>query len=465
MPRTEPTSSKPRRAAMYVRMSTEHQQYSIANQSEAIEQYAAEHNTTVVKRFVDTGRSGLTLRGRPALRQLLLEVLAEHANFDQILVYDVSRWGRFQDPDEGAYYEYLCRRANVALHYCVEQFSNDLSAYSSLIKALKRTMAGEYSRELSVKTFQGHSRLALMGYRQGGSPGYGLRRRVVDAKGNAKGLLRPGERKTLQTDRIVLVPGPEKEVSVLREIFKLFAGEHKSEQAIADLLNRRKVRPESNLHFPNPRWTRDRVHQILTNPKYLGTNVYNRKSTKLGQKAVMNPQEQWIHKEAAFRQIIPAKLYLQAQKIAKSRCEVMTDDEILGHLRRLLKETGRLTTRIIKQDDTAPCLNTILRRFGSFVAACRRIGYEPERDYRVNGINHYGRVRIYGTKSLADEMREAVVSGRLPETFSIPVLKAACPGWADDSYKAFVAHYSPAGTRTSAKLTRVDRGTYRLNSD
>jgi hypothetical protein len=32
------------------------------------------------------------------------------ASFDVILVYDVSRWGRFQDADESAYYEYLCKR-------------------------------------------------------------------------------------------------------------------------------------------------------------------------------------------------------------------------------------------------------------------------------------------------------------------------------------------------------------------
>jgi len=42
------------------------------------------------------------------------------------------------------------------------QFENDNSAISNLLKALKRTMAGEYSRELSVKVSAGQRRLVAM---------------------------------------------------------------------------------------------------------------------------------------------------------------------------------------------------------------------------------------------------------------------------------------------------------------
>ena len=115
----------PIRAAQYVRMSTEHQQYSIDNQSEAISLYAREHEMEVVKTYADAGKSGLTVQNRPALRQLIEDVESGSRDYSAILVYDVSRWGRFQDADESAYYEYRCRRANIAVHYCVESFSND----------------------------------------------------------------------------------------------------------------------------------------------------------------------------------------------------------------------------------------------------------------------------------------------------------------------------------------------------
>src|SRR5262245_14289345 len=96
-------------AAQYVRMSTEHQQYSTTNQKAAIAAYAALRDIAIVATYEDAGRSGLTLAGRPALRQLIADVAGGQDCFTKILVYDVSRWGRFQDADESAHLEYLCR--------------------------------------------------------------------------------------------------------------------------------------------------------------------------------------------------------------------------------------------------------------------------------------------------------------------------------------------------------------------
>ena len=171
--------SKSVRAAQYVRMSTEHQQYSTENQAEVIARYAAEHGMEIVATYEDSGKSGLTLTGREELKRLLADAESGTADFSVILVYDVSRWGRFLDADESAYHEYVCKRAGVGVHYPAEQFKNDGSPISTLIKAVKRTMAAEYSRELSVKVFAGQCRLIELGYRQGGMAGYGLRRQLV----------------------------------------------------------------------------------------------------------------------------------------------------------------------------------------------------------------------------------------------------------------------------------------------
>src|SRR4051794_39165544 len=178
-------------------MSTEHQRYSTENQSDAIAQYAARQGFEVVHTYADHGRSGLRLEGRDGLRQLLSDVEGGTAGFKAILVYDVSRWGRFQDADESAYYEYICRRAGIEVRYCAEQFENDGSIASTIVKTVKRAMAGEYSRELSAKVFAGQSRLIELGFRQGGSAGYGLRRRLLDESGQPKAILKRGERKSL----------------------------------------------------------------------------------------------------------------------------------------------------------------------------------------------------------------------------------------------------------------------------
>ena len=178
-------------------MSTEHQQYSTENQSEVIRQYSENRGMAIVRTYTDAGKSGLRIEGRDALKQLIHDVENGNADFSDILVYDVSRWGRFQDADESAYYEYLCRRAKIDVHNCAEQFENDGSPVSTIVKGVKRAMAGEYSRELSAKVFIGQCRLIELGFRQGGPPGFGLRRMLRDQSGQQKGSLARGEQKSI----------------------------------------------------------------------------------------------------------------------------------------------------------------------------------------------------------------------------------------------------------------------------
>lgn len=225
------------RAAEYVRMSTEHQQYSTENQADILRSYAAARGIEIVRTYADEGRSGLRIDGRDALKALISDVESGRADFQIILVYDVSRWGRFQDADESAYYEYICKRAGIAVHYCAEQFENDGSPVSTIVKGVKRAMAGEYSRELSSKVFIGQCRLIELGFRQGGPPGLGLRRMLIDQSGKQKAVLARGEQKSLQTDRVVLTLGPDAEIDVVRRVYRLFVHDAQAEAQIAKALN------------------------------------------------------------------------------------------------------------------------------------------------------------------------------------------------------------------------------------
>lgn len=228
-------------AAEYVRMSTEHQQYSTQNQAQTIREYAERRGIMIVKTYSDDAKSGLIIGGRMALQQMIADVESGEAEFSVILVYDVIRWGRFQDTDESAYYEYRCRKAGMQVAYCAEQFENDGSPNSTIIKSVKRAMAGEYSRELSVKVFAGQCRLIELGYRQGGPAGFGLRRALLNERGEVKTELKRGEHKSLQTDRVVLVPGPDEEVRTVRWIYSQFLKKGLSESEIAAELNERGI--------------------------------------------------------------------------------------------------------------------------------------------------------------------------------------------------------------------------------
>lgn len=391
------------RAAQYVRMSTEHQKYSTDNQSAVITRYAAKRGFEIVRTYADEGKSGLKLDGRNALKQLLSDIDSRNADYAAVLVYDVSRWGRFQDPDEAAAIELMCKRAGIQVHYCAEQFENDGSIGSSIIKTVKRAMAGEYSRELSVKVFAGQSHLIRLGYRQGGPAGFGLRRLLVDENGAPKGELSRGEHKSITTDRVILVPGPTEEVAIVRDLYRRFVGERESEQELAQMLNGRGVL--TDLGRP---WTRGTVHQLLINEKYVGNNVWARTSFKLKHARVRNAPEEWIRHDGAFKAIIDRELFEQAQAIIAARAERLSDDQMLEVLKRILDQHGELSGLIIDEDENCPSSSSFRTRFGSLLRAYSLVGFTPDHDYRYLEINR-GLRRLHPTivSAVIDGIRQA----------------------------------------------------------
>jgi DNA invertase Pin-like site-specific DNA recombinase len=294
----------------------------------------------------------------------------------------VSRWGRFQDTDESAYYEYLCKRAGIDVHYCAEQFENDGGPTSTIIKSVKRAMAGEYSRELSTKVFKGQCRLIELGYRQGGAPGYGIRRMLINLAGEQKGVLGRGEQKSLQTDRVILVPGPEDELRTVRWIYDQFTTHGKRESEIAAELNAQGLL--TDLGRP---WTRGTVHQVLTNEKYIGNNVYNRTSFKLKNKHVRNSPEMWVRRDGAFPPIVPPETFFVARGIIQERIRRLSNEEMLARLRTLARQHAVLSGQIIDNADDLPSSGAYRSRFGSLLHAYRLAGFEPDRDYRYLEIN------------------------------------------------------------------------------
>ena len=372
---TSPVNEK-FRAAEYVRMSTEHQQYSTLNQNERIREYAEHRGIEIVKTYADEGKSGLTIGGRKSLQKLISDVESGLAQFTMILVYDVSRWGRFQDADESAYYEYICKRAGIQVVYCAEQFENDGSPVSTIVKGVKRAMAGEYSRELSAKVFAGQCRLIEMGFRQGGPAGYGLRRTLIDQTGSTKAELKRGEHKSLQTDRVILTPGPETEVAIVNQIYRWFVDGGLSESQISTRLNNSGAKTDADRN-----WTRASVHELLTNEKYVGSNIYNRKSFKLKKLRVVNEPGMWIRKDAAFESIVPRDIFYTAQGIIRARARKFSDDELIDRLRMLYQQRGYLSGMVIDEEDNMPSSTVYSHRFGSLLRAYQLVGFTPERDY------------------------------------------------------------------------------------
>jgi DNA invertase Pin-like site-specific DNA recombinase len=309
------------------------------------------------------------------------------ADFTLILVYDVSRWGRFQDVDESAYYEHLCKRAGINVRYCAESFENDGSPISSLVKTLKRAMAAEYSRELSVRVFGGQSRVIKLGFTLGGIAGYGFRRQLVDQAGAPKCLLAPGEWKSIATDRVLLVPGPAEEIETVREIYSSFALEGKNESEIAKALNQRGVP-----HHLGNAWTAVSIRDMLRSEKYIGNHIWNRKSSRLVRKTVLNSPERWVRVEGAFQGIVERPLFESARAIFRARAQYtyrgrprgLSDAEMIKRLARVFRAHGRLSHHIIDHSEGVPSCGAYAVRFGQLARAYDLVGFKKD-------ANQYGR--------------------------------------------------------------------------
>ena len=361
---------KRKTAAQYVRMSTDMQKYSTDNQIAAIAMYAALHEIDVVKTYVDSGKSGLTVSNRAGLQQLLEDVRSEQPGFEMILVYDVSRWGRFQDTDESAHYEFLCREAGLAICYCAEEFENDGSVSATIIKAVKRAMAAEYSRELSNRVHNGKCRMMMRGFHAGARPGYALRRMLVDENGTPKTILEDGQHKYLHTDRTILVPGPSDEIETVRWIFEQYVSSARTVSSIFRELNARGIPG-----FLGKAWHKSAVRKVLLNEKYIGNNVFNQTSIRLRSKRIRLPESQWSRAKNVIEPIITEATFLAAQERFLGNLHRISRFELLDHLSALWCRHGKLSAKIVDSSPTCPTEQTFRRLFGSLLEAFQMVGY------------------------------------------------------------------------------------------
>lgn len=255
--------------ALYIRRSTNErlQADSLKVQEQVLRAYAREHSMEIVETFTDSA-SGTSTKHRAAFLRMV-EKITHGAPFEAVLVRDVSRFGRFFDMDEGAFFEVLFLGHGVRTVYCEEAFAQDTSPMACLVKGVRRVMASEYSRDRSRLVRYAQSRATRLGFHAGGPPPYGMRRVMVTPGGRKVRPLRPGEWKALSNYRIRLVPGDPEAVATVRRIFDLYDKEGLGVTAIAAILNEAGV--------PGPqgeRWWEPAVAGVLTNSRYAGLASY-----------------------------------------------------------------------------------------------------------------------------------------------------------------------------------------------
>lgn len=382
-------------AAQYIRVSSDQQKHSLAGQAAQIAAFAADQGYVIVASYEDRGRSGLRLKGRTGLQRLLADVLAGSRTFAAVLVQDVSRWGRFQDSDEAAHYEYICRQAGVEVRYCAEAFEEMSGRTGDLLKAVRRLMAADFSRELSEKVRRAQYRHAAQGRKMGGVAGYGLRRAVLGADGQVKAVLELGEQRLLRGDRVIYVPGPDTEVATVRRIFRLFLDDGLGLADIARLLNAEQVVGEGGRTWAT--WT---IGTILANPKYTGGYLFGRRRRTLdGHRLKTDPKTQ-VQLEDVFEPIVPKAWLTAASAKRRQRMRFLAPEETW---RRLQSHAGRqdeISPRSLGLDPNLPSHRTCARLFGPIPRLSARLGLYPS---ILSGQIDSGRSPRNGTRRPSQE--------------------------------------------------------------
>jgi DNA invertase Pin-like site-specific DNA recombinase len=359
------------RAAQYIRMSTDAQELSPEIQKKAIEAYAHGHGINVVETYFDAGRSGLTLHKRPAMKKLLNDVADEQCPFSIVLVYDISRWGRFQDTDASAYYEYHCRLNGVDVKYVQEPFDGADTPLGSVIKGLKRAMAAEYSRELAVKTRAGQGAALDRGFHMGSLPCIGIGRVAVSNHGDAQRELAPTEHKATHREHVKWIPGPADEVHLVQRIFHLYTTTDISIVELANVLRRENRTARNGKRF-SP-WM---LYSMLACEAFIGNFVWGREDQ--GYKRD-DDDEKFRRIPGSIEPIVSREVWDAAKAKRSKRAGVIrTRDELLADLQALVKQNPQLNASQLQFYNCAS-RSTYVKFFGSFESALGLLGLVPSK--------------------------------------------------------------------------------------
>lgn len=290
----------------YVRVSTERQAgevfTSLADQQAAIEALAATHEVSVGAWYRDQGKSGATVEGRPAFRDLLAwcDANPRTAESGLVLVLNDSRFGRFPDPEEAAYWRHHLRRLGWVVRFAEGDHSPDGTA-RVVMRAIGAAQATEYRENLQRNVRRGMKGSAAQGYWTREAP-YGYRRRVV--WGGPDRILEIGQLKA--PNEKVRLAVREEEAKIVRWVFESYCSrEHSASSLVREL----------KTMVPGRRWSPTVVHAMLRNPAYQGDVVGGRRPAQKDERKVTPIREraEWYGMRDAHPPIVSRELWQSAQ--------------------------------------------------------------------------------------------------------------------------------------------------------
>lgn len=232
-------------AAEYCRYSSSAQDdgYSIEAQQKAIANFASSNGYDIQYSYIDKARTG-TNANRPEFQRMIED--AKNGLFDVIIIHKIDRFSR--NRLDSIIYKNELSKYGVKVISVTENFGE--GAEAELMLAMQESMAEYYSKNLAREVRKGMDVLSSKGLHTGGSPPLGYD--VVDKK----------------------LAINEAEAEIVRLIFEMYSNKY-TYNDMAKELNARGYKTKSGNEF-----SASSFNSILTQRKYIGEYVYNRRVAK-----------------------------------------------------------------------------------------------------------------------------------------------------------------------------------------
>lgn len=284
-----------KKVAIYARVSTTEQAeegYSIDEQIRLLKVWCGQQGYTVHKEYLDRGLSGKSIKGRPALQQLMSD--ARQKDFDIVLVWKMNRLARnILD---------LLKIVNL-----LEQKNIAFRSYSE-----------SYETATPSGKLQFHMMAAIAEFERGNiaeNVKMGMIARAKEGSWNGGQVLGydsiefASDNKKRKSTKLVI---NEKEAQTVRRIFELYTGGH-GYKSIANKVNKEGHRSKKgNLFSINA------IKTILSNPVYVGFIRYNvRRDWNEKRRNNINPDP--VIEKGQHKAIISDETWEKTQSILKSR--------------------------------------------------------------------------------------------------------------------------------------------------
>ena len=234
-----------RRAALYARFSSSNQrEESITAQVRAMTEYCKRNNITIVRIYSDEAKSATTDK-RPEFQRMIAD--SKEREFDIVLVHKLDRFSR--NRYDSAIYQRELKKNGVTLYSVLENLND--SPESVIMQSVLEGFAEYYAKNLGREVQKGMKENALNCKTTGGCPPLGY-----DFDSNGHYVINENEAETVKL------------------IYSMTAKGY-GYSAIIEELHERNMLTKRGEPF-----RKNSIYSILTNPKYNGTYVYNRRSPK-----------------------------------------------------------------------------------------------------------------------------------------------------------------------------------------